>query len=637
MSFNKRFMRAISCILMVLILIPSQSFAGSFKDVDSKHWAYSYIEEMAKLKYINGYEDGTYKPKGTLTYLETLKLLSNLLDMTSSEKTAAKASYEKTVKDLGIPEWAQESVINCLYKGVISEAELKDAGSKGLLKTGTNLRINRLVISVYMAKAMGLEAEANAKPFVSLNFKDLSSIDAKYHKLIYILVEKGVLSANGTGNGYFEPSSPLLREQMAKMLSEAHAYLEKNPQTPSPTTPPTSSTESIEGIITSINKIGNNTFVNVQSGSSKSAAYLVDSSTVIKLDGKTDSIGSIMEGQEVKLTITKGTSNVLTLEAETFEDEIEGKIKNVSSSNNKLTVEYERNKQTKTIDLIVDKNTDITLNGVEAALKDLVAGDEVIVLIEGSKVIEIDATSKYGEVEGIIVALDTETEGKNKVNYITIENSKKVKTEYKVSEDADIYRDGERVEFKDLRIGDEAVIELENGIAVDIEADIVELELEGTIVGITARLNSAMEITIRDRQTGEEKTYTVARNPIIRVDNNRNSSVLALNVGYFVEAVVGGNELTEIYADSIGAESFVVGRITSVNTRRSEVKVNVMNSDIIDYKYGEEATITLSNAIISKDNKTDLGVGDISRGDSVTILGNYDGYTFTASQVIIRR
>ena len=47
------------------------------------------------------------------------------------------------------------------------------------------------------------------------------------------------------------------------------------------------------------------------------------------------------------------------------------------------------------------------------------------------------------------------------IYYITVEASKGVKVEYELDEDVDIYRNGKRAEFKDLRPGDEVVIEME--------------------------------------------------------------------------------------------------------------------------------------------------------------------------------
>ena len=627
MNFSKKFLKVVSVMLMVLILIPAiPSYAATFSDVNSTHWAYNYIEELAKLKYFNGYEDGTFKPKGTLTYLETIQLLSKLLNISDDEVKASKQAYGKLVSELNVPAWAQEAVMKCLYKGVITESELKAAGSKDMIRVGTNKRVGRLDISIYMAKAMGLEELANSTTFVSLTYKDLLSIKSEYHKLLYVLIEAGVLSANGTGNGYFEPSSPLLREQMAKMMSVAYDYLQKNPQeTTKPD--PIVNNETVSGVITKITNLGANTFVSVKDKYNTEVAYLVDSNCSIKLDGKTTTISNILVGQDVKITITKGTSNALSLEAETLEEEIAGTIKSLTPSSNKLVVEYKKDRDTKTIELMVDKYSEITLNGVEADLYDLNIGDEVKLLIENNKIIELEATAKFGEIEGIIVKLDDK-------GYITIENSKGVKFEYEIDEDVSVYRDGRRAELKDLRIGDEAVLELEYGLVVGIDAEMVETEVEGFITAISTRLNTGTEITIKNRETNKEESYTLARNALIHLDDKA-SSAFNLNVGYFVEVVVGGNEIIELYADSVGAESMVRGKI--ISTRRKEINIDVLNSDLDEFVYGDTMTIKVTDdSIITESKYNDSSFSDLKKGMTVYIFGNYDGYTFIANEINIR-
>lgn len=634
MNFSKKFLRVVSLVLMVLILIPAMpTYAATFKDVPSSHWAYSYIEKMANLKFITGYDGGVFKPKETLTYLETLKLLSNLLELDAQELSQSKQAYGKLVSDLKVPTWAQDAVIKCLYRGVISEAELRNAVSKGLLETGTNKRVGRLDISIFMAKAMGLEDEANSLPFVSLTYKDLLSINSNYHKMIYILIQAGVLSANGTGNGYFEPSSPLLREQMAKMLSTAYDYLQKTPQTP---TTPTQNTEAVSGTITKINKIGDNTFLGVRTNSSTESTYLVDSKTSIKLDNKATTASSLFEGQTVEITMTKGTSTALTVLAKSIEEEITGIIKTVSPISNVISVEYTKDKSKIISQFTVDKNTSIELDGAAAALKDISINDEVKLVIENNLVIELEALSKSGEVEGIIADLTIEEVSRKKVYYITIENSKGKETEYEIDEDVVIYRNGKKANFEALKEGDEVDLELEYGLVVEIDADVVEKDIEGFITAISTKLNSGTEITISNRETGDEETYLLSRDVEIEVDGKVTNS-FSLNVGYFVDAVIGSNEIIEIEADSSGAESMILGQITGVSTKRKEIDVEIRNTDVPKYAYGDKITIKLdSNTDVIEGSYYDYDIDDLSRRMSVLVFGFYDGYTFIASEIIIR-
>jgi hypothetical protein len=637
MVFSRKLLRGVALVLLVLMIMPSiPTFAATFSDVPSTHWAYTYIEEMVKLGFIKGYDDGTFKPRGTLTYLETMQLLSKLLSMTNDEIKASQNKYSGLMTELNIPTWAREAVMKCLYKNVISEADLRKAASLDMLRTGTNKRVGRLDISIYMAKAMDLEKVANSKSFVSLTFSDLDLIKPEYHKTLYVLIEAGVLSANGTGNGKFEPSSPLLREQMAKMMSTAYNYLKKNPQTPEKPNTPVDETDLIVGTITKINKIGTNTFITVKAKSGSEAAYLVDTTTTIKLDGKTTTSTSLFEGQTVEVTIKKGTSTAISVEAETLEAEITGTIISVSPVTNKITVEYKESSTTKTVEFVVVNDADITLDGAKAKLIDLNKGDKVVLFTENNLVTEIEATAMSGEVEGIIVDLGSEVVSKETIYYITVEKTKGNKVEYELDEDVDIRRNGKRVDFKDLRIGDEVVLDLEYGLVVNIDAEVVEHEIKGVISAISTRLNSGTEITIRNKETGKEETYSLGKDAKIKVDK-KSANVTNLNVGYYVVVIVGSDEILELEADTRGAESMIRGIITDVNTRRKEVELEVISSDLSQYNYGDELTIVVNDdTLITERNYYNLDIYDLDDDMEVLVFGYYDGYKLIVTEINIR-
>lgn len=629
MNFSKKFTKSISLVLLVLLLIPSMpSYAATFPDVKEGHWAYDYIEKMVKLKFINGYDDGTFKPKNSLTYLETLKLVSGLLTLTPEEKVASTYAYSALLNELKLP-WGSEDVAKCLYKGVISEAELRDAHSKGMLATGTKTRVSRLVVSIYMAKAMGLQEVAEKKPFVSLPFKDTLSIDAKYHKLLAVLIEAGVLNKDGTGEGMFEQNSAVLREQMAKMLSTAYDYLQANP-VPQPV-----ETNAVKGVVSKISPYGTSTIVTIKDKDNKETGYIVDSKTTITLDGKSALIASIIVGQDIEITTPKGSNTATAMKATSVEEVIKGTAKYVYAFIDKITVEYTKDKVVRTLELIVDKNADITINDVVGDLYDIKVGDQVELVTKNNLVLKIKVTPKKGEVSGVIKYLDNERVGTSTKYYVTITDSKNISREYEIDIDADIYRNGKSVNIGDLRVGDKVDLYLEYNLAVEIDAEVVEKEIYGYITEISSRLNRNTEITINNRDTGKEETYTLARDVYIKIDNVT-SYVYDLQVGYFVEIIVGGNEITEIYADSIGAESLIRGKVSYVNTKSKEIRLEALSSDVEAIKYGDLITVKLDPNCIITDGRYDLVISDIRSGMSLYVFGYYDGYNFIAKEINVR-
>ncbi len=51
----------------------------NFKDLTSKHWAYSTVRMAASLGYINGYPDKTFKPSNNITYAEAAAIMVRVL------------------------------------------------------------------------------------------------------------------------------------------------------------------------------------------------------------------------------------------------------------------------------------------------------------------------------------------------------------------------------------------------------------------------------------------------------------------------------------------------------------------------------------------------------------------------------
>lgn len=634
MNFSKRFIRSISLVLMILIIIPAMpSYAKSFKDVPISHWAYSYVDKMSNLGVIKGYDDGSFKPTDSLTYLETLSLLSRLLDISDSEKGLVE-TFRPMVKKYNVADWAQEAVMRCLYKGVVSESELKLASDNGMIKVGTKTVPSRLTISIYLAKAMGLEDIANKKPFVALQYKDLLKIDSKYHKILFTLIEVGVLDPKGTGTGNFEPIAKIQRDAMAKMMSTAYDYLQKSPQVP----PTPIETEVIKGSIVGITPYANNEyFVTIRADrTTKDSAFLVNSSSTITLDNKSVSMTSLFVGQEVELSYQSGKNVAISIKSTSVEEELSGFIKGVNTSTNKLIIEYPEDKTNKTAELNVDINADIILNGKAVYLKDLKIGDKVNVVSKNNIVLEIEAISKSSEVEGFITDIRRDDKTSNTKYFITIQNDKDVKKEYEVDEDAYIYRNGKSSRFDDLRVLDEVYLELEYDLIVDIEAEVVEKRVSGQIIKIIDELNQRLKVTILNLKTNKEETYTLSKDAKINIDK-KSSTSFDLRKGYYVDAIIGSDEIVEINANSIASQSLVRGKIINLNTRNGEIDLEVYNSDISSLKFGDTVYIKASKDIEVRDGGSyyyDITV--LARGDQIDVYGYYDGYTFIANEINIR-
>lgn len=216
--------------LLLCLVILSQGvnvMAVSFSDVKQSGdsgWAYEYIIDLANKGIINGYDDGTYKPKSNVSILETISLLYGVMDPSQSEVNAALAKHKDYIKTkLSDVNWGQERLAYAIEKGVVTKTDLEDAHKAGMLKNGTKIYASRYSVAIMTARALGLEAKTS----YNLTYKDLDKINKDSRGLIAALIDTEVLHKDGI-DGNFAPNESITRAQMAKMISIAYNWKNKN-------------------------------------------------------------------------------------------------------------------------------------------------------------------------------------------------------------------------------------------------------------------------------------------------------------------------------------------------------------------------------------------------------------------------
>ncbi|CAH1221602.1 hypothetical protein PAECIP111893_04740 [Paenibacillus plantiphilus] len=89
-----------SLIAAVLFLLGSQisittssATAEGFKDVKSSDWFYSSVASLVQRGIVNGFSDGTFKPKQTVTRAELIKMVVTALKLDVSERKEGQSWY----------------------------------------------------------------------------------------------------------------------------------------------------------------------------------------------------------------------------------------------------------------------------------------------------------------------------------------------------------------------------------------------------------------------------------------------------------------------------------------------------------------------------------------------------------------
>jgi len=171
--------KIISIILAVIIMITCSTGAlavgTTFSDVPESAWYYNYVTELANAKVISGYEDGTFRPDGTVTYGEALKLV---LSATGRGNQPSVGGH-----------WASGYLVYALENGYISDVEIDEL----------NNPISRLEVAHLVANASGItEVKSTESPFADTD--DALAIALYDAKILNGTNIDGVLCLNGSAH-----------------------------------------------------------------------------------------------------------------------------------------------------------------------------------------------------------------------------------------------------------------------------------------------------------------------------------------------------------------------------------------------------------------------------------------------------
>ena len=183
-----------------MLLICSVCLAKEFPDVESSHWAYKYIDELSNQNIINGYEDGTYQPSGTVKRSEFIKLV-----------IAACLPEDEDVDDIpkSFNHWAAPYVWFAEQYGVVAKGEYtKDNIEEPI----TRLEMVKLISN---ADLLLLEnAVLDERP--EQEFMDVADLSDEDYYLLCHAYNKGLVK--GYEDFTFKPDQTMTRAEAATMI-----------------------------------------------------------------------------------------------------------------------------------------------------------------------------------------------------------------------------------------------------------------------------------------------------------------------------------------------------------------------------------------------------------------------------------
>ncbi len=110
---NKEITRAeMATIFYRLLEVQGEAETNTFSDVDSSAWYANYVNYLAELGILNGYEDGTFKPEEGMTRAEFVSMISRFYTINSANGTI--------FSDVSSSHWAYLDIDSVYNKGLIN-------------------------------------------------------------------------------------------------------------------------------------------------------------------------------------------------------------------------------------------------------------------------------------------------------------------------------------------------------------------------------------------------------------------------------------------------------------------------------------------------------------------------------------
>lgn len=196
------------CIVLMMTMLLTAFNVKAFANVRlsdiSTHWAKADVERSVQLGFINGYEDGTFRPNNTITRAEFTSALTRALNISATKETSVFVDDNN---------WVEKSIQAAIENELILTDEYDD------LKFQPSKNITRQEIAVMLVRAMDKAKEAEDKGFwakLFSRFTDLTQVDEQFRGYVKIATDLGII--NGYGDGSFGPNKTATRAEAVVMV-----------------------------------------------------------------------------------------------------------------------------------------------------------------------------------------------------------------------------------------------------------------------------------------------------------------------------------------------------------------------------------------------------------------------------------
>lgn len=386
-----------------------------------------------------------------------------------------------------------------------------------------------------------------------------------------------------------------------------------------------------EGLLESVNTVGGVTTMGLTAFNGVVYRYTVPTGIAVTVNGVLGSLSSSQVGKYIQVRVNNDNGTAASIAVDTVSRYIQGPIKKLGTTGTVRNVTIYDQFTSREYTYLVSQSIAITYDGEAKTVSQLESGWFATALVTNNMITQLDGFPGSTTVEGVISSISY---GATTVLQVTLSDDSIIRYDLDITSLPEIYRDNKASSIDKLRTGDNVTVTIRFNDIERIDATPQNANLTGTITKVTLESGGVtMEVRLSD---GSTESFRVGEGVSV-TQGSASSNVYNLKPNQNVALVTNGDEVVSvnITADASSATE-LTGTVYTVNSNSRTMSLLVTNPngtattlqvDILKGANLIDATINGAGGSLSLNN-------GFSVGDTVQLIGSYDGAVFKAHTVI---
>lgn len=614
---KNKFLSVIIALSLICSCMAVSAFAESaFPDVLSPDhdWAAEQIAEMTDLGIIKGYTDGTFKPDRAISKIEALILFSRVAGYSDkSYAQIADFAYEKyqyllEEADLDNYDSFKKEISFLLYKGVISEDDIIEyLEDEQYLEDFPRKDAAKFLANLMDADIVKTDAD-------ELEFSDNNKIEDDDAGYIAYVVENGFMNGVQKDDGtiVFDAEGGMSRAQVCVLLYRIMDKLQMSFEA---------------GKVFKVDTEGGTIEFENEDGDDKS--YIIPDDAKIIIDGAAGKLDEILENSEI--LVARHGKSIYSIEVLNPESNktVKGTVEGVVARDNYARVTVLVEETGEKVSYYGTEDFKVTTDGVADSMKSLNVDDYVVIKLLGTKIVSIDRLTSEATVQGTLKAINLNSPMTLSVSTVEEVSEEENVSEYEISEEASVRRNGERASLRDVLPGDKVVLTVKRGKITKIVATSTKGSVTGTVKSITIASQSYVTLST----DGIESQYAISMEAEYIVAGSK-ATIYDLRLGNMVTLTLSGSTATKIEQTAASSTTTKSGTVESISTSYGYINI-ITNGAVSEQVFASKVGSSIGAKIIDGETGKEIAFKNIKKGDYVIATGAYTNGAFVAKTIVV--